>query len=232
MNGSILIIARDNLHLTKKAVASALAQTVPCDVMVIDNCSSDGTIWWLHTKPVVMITTIKQKSLAACWNYGIKAFWKAGENRILVLNNDVEIGPSFYCDLCANGGPFVTGVSVNSKDQIGSSWNINNERPHPDFSAFMISKQVTDKIGWFNEDYFPAYCEDSDYHVRMHRAGIKAVCVDLPFYHAAAQTLKQAGEGEQARIRRGADANRERFRKTYGCLPGSEDYEALFTPHL
>jgi GT2 family glycosyltransferase len=83
-------------------------------------------------------------------------------------------------------------------------------------------------VGWFNESYFPAYCEDSDYHVRMHRADVRAVCVDLPFLHHGAGTIKHAGTGEVARIRRGADRNRERFRQEYGCLPGSEAYQELF----
>jgi GT2 family glycosyltransferase len=101
-------------------------------------------------------------------------------------------------------------------------------QPHPDFSCFLIHKRVTDKVGWFDEEYTPAFCEDCDYHVRMHRAGIRAVCLDLPFLHHGSMTVKNAESGEQARIKRGADQNRERFRQKYGCLPGTKEYEALF----
>ena len=57
-------------------------------------------------------------------------------------------------------------------------------------------------------------------HVWMHQHGISAVCIDLPFYHYAAGTLKAASPGEAERIKRGAGANRERFRAKYGCSAG------------
>ncbi len=130
----------------------------------------------------------------------------------------------------ALGRGFVTCVSVNDPAQAefdALTWS-QHIREHPDFSCFMIHKDVTDKVGWFDEEYYPAYCEDSSYHVRLHRAGIRAVCVDIPFLHHGAGTLKSASAGEVARIRRGADRNRERFRLAYGCLPGSVEYQELF----
>jgi|ERR1700723_196678 len=227
--GSILIVARNSLALTKLAVKSALAQDVPCDVLVIDNDSADGTSYWLRTKPLAYIAYHPQKSLSACWNAGIKAFWSVGASEVLVINNDVEIAPNTYRILSAGEG-FTTGVGVSDREQFKPVPGIllGTSRPHPDFSCFMIRKEVTDKVGWFDESYYPAYCEDSDYHVRMHKAGIEAVCVDLPFYHYAAGTLKNANPAEASAIKHGADANRERFRKQYGCLPGSDAYNKLF----
>jgi GT2 family glycosyltransferase len=232
MNGSILIIARNCLNLTKLAVKSALAQDVPCDVMVIDNASDDGTSQWLRTKPVIDVSLTPQQSLAACWNRGLKAFFDAGATEILVLNNDVEIASDTYRLLSILGGPFVTGVGIGDIEQFKVAHNLlvpGEQRPHPDFSCFMIRPEVFEMVGKFDEDYYPAYCEDCDYHVRMHRAGVNAVCVDLPFYHHASGTLKNASPAEQSRIRRGADNNRERFRKKYGCLPGSVEYQKLFS---
>lgn len=235
MNGAVLIVARNNLSLTKVAVNSALAQDVPVTVLVIDNASEDGTIQWLKSKPhVAVISYTYQRSVAACWNRGIKVLQDCGADEVLVCNNDVKLRPDTYGLLASHGGPFVTCVSVNSPDQLGVPGDRKIEdlkltqRPHPDYSCFMIRNVVTHTIGGFDESYYPAYCEDSDHHVRMHRAGIRAVCIDVPFYHAAAQTVKTADEGEQARIRRGADKNREKFRLKYGCLPGSPAYEGLF----
>src|SRR5690348_14774835 len=96
MNGSILIITRNSLHLTKLAVKSALAQDVPCDVFVIDNCSLDGTRDWLKTKPVAVAHYSVQKSLAFCWNRGLQTFWKIGARQVLVINNDVVLRPDTY----------------------------------------------------------------------------------------------------------------------------------------
>lgn len=229
-----MIVCRNNLALTKLAVRSALAQDHPVEILAVDNCSSDGTSQWLRTKAITTIFPFGQKSLAWCWNSALQALWHAGHDAALVINNDVEIRPEtvryLHTYSTSQQIGFVTCVSVNDPEQAkldALNWSY-HVREHPDFSCFLIRKWVTDRVGWFNESYFPAYCEDSDYHVRMHRAGVRAVCVDLPFLHHGAGTIKHASKGEVARIRRGADANRERFRQEYGCLPGSDAYQELF----
>jgi GT2 family glycosyltransferase len=234
MTGAILIIAKNNCHLTKLAVKSAQAQDHPCDVLVIDNASTDGTSQWLRSKSVASITYSRQLSLAQCWNNGIAAFRAISHSTVLVCNNDIELLPDVYRTLRACDLPFVTCVSVENRAQLGRTGNRNilgllaGKREHPDFSCFMIRKQVTDKVGWFDGAYYPAYAEDSDFHVRMHRAGVTAYCVDLPFLHLGAQTVKTATPEERIKIERGAEANRKRFQAKYGCLPGSAEYYKLF----
>jgi GT2 family glycosyltransferase len=231
-----IIVARNNVALTKKAVKSALANPEMA-VLVVDNFSDDGTWKWLQAYPNNKLYNIhfsKQKSLAACWNAGLQASWSAGAKEALVLNNDVEIRSDTYFCLDSMQEEFITCISVDRQEQVGKPFDRSFEqlfasrRPHPDFSAFMIRQSVTDKVGWFNEDYYPAYVEDCDYHIRMHRAGVYACCVDLPFYHASSQTLKHCSEKERIIIQRGSDANRARFQATYGCLPGTPAYEKLF----
>ncbi len=228
----IVIITRNSLPLTKLAVKSALAQDIPVTVLVLDNDSSDGTRDWMRSKNgIVTCFTPEQWSLARCWNWALRALWRSGCERALVLNNDVEILPCCARYLHAMQREFVTGVSVSEAVQLegapGLEWSYHT-REHPDFSCFMISKECVEKVGWFDELMFPAYCEDSDYHVRMHRKGIRAICVDVPFLHHGASTLKNASIGEQAAIRRGADKNRKRFYAKYNCFPGTPEYEGLF----
>lgn len=230
----VVCVTRNNLHLSKKAIASALAQDVPVEVLVVDNCSADGTPQWLATKSLTTISPPEQWSLAKCWNVALATLWHAGHGAALVINNDVELRPDTARLLNSHGGQFVTCVSVDTRERMGVEDDRRiedlrtTERPHPDFSAFFIRKSVTDRGIWFNEECFPGYAEDSFFHVEMHCAGIRAVCVDLPFLHHGAATVKWCGDGERARIKRGADANRQRFRAKYGCLPGSKEYEALF----
>jgi len=232
--GSILIVSRQNLHLTKKAVASAKAQDIPCDILVVDNASTDGTPQWLATKDITTICLSKQESLSACWNRGLRAFWSIGKKHCLIANNDVEIRRDAYHLLETHGGDFVTCVSVDRPEQLGKWFDREDvdlhatERPHPDHSCFFLRKSVTDRVGFFNESYYPAYGEDSEWHIRCHRAGIRAVCIDVPFLHHGASTLKHADPAEAAIIRRGADANRKRFKAQYGVEIGSPGYYALF----
>ena len=236
--GTVVVVSRNNLHLTRKTVASAHAQDMPVDIILVDNASSDGTVQWAATKDYVsLIAFQEQRSLAACWNYALRQVFKRSSHA-LVVNNDVEIQTWTYRYLNTHGGLFVTCVSVNQKEQLlkvppsdqvtQRPMVMPDERPHPDFSSFMIRKECFERVGPFNESYWPAYAEDSEYHVRMHRAGIRAVCIDLPFLHHGSGTIKHADPAERRRIEKGAQANRERFRREYGCLPGTKEYELLF----
>ncbi len=235
--GTIIFVARNNLQLTKKAVASALGQDIPCDVLVVNNASTDATGDWLKTQNINSYQPLEQLSLAACWNQALKLAWgPLGRTHALVCNNDVELRPDSYRKLQGYSAgmqkEFVTCVSVDTPEQVKFKEPLldysRHVRPHPDFSCFLITKRCTEVVGWFDERYYPAYCEDSDYHVRMHRTGIEAVCIDLPFLHHGASTVKHADPAERALIQRGADMNRLRFRAEYGCLPGTPEYEALF----
>lgn len=232
----IVIVARNCIALTKKAVKSALDQNVPVDVLVIDNASTDGTAQWLATRPVATMHTGEQWALAKCWNVALKSLWKLGYDRALVLNNDLKIHPSTVRTLDSMGLPFVTCVSVNTEEQfVEGTANIPSReellagaRPHPDYSCWLMRREVTDAGCWFNEECYPAYCEDSFHHKKMHDASIDAMCVSLPFLHYGASTLKDSNPAEARKIREGADRNRLLFKKAYGCLPGGPGYEELF----
>jgi GT2 family glycosyltransferase len=232
--GLVIIIAFNNAHLTKHAVRTALSQDMPVDVLVVNNHSLDGTADWLKTKQVATVTFSSQISLAACWNRALKLAWIVGFEHALVLNNDVEVRPDTYRLLLAHGGPFVTCVSVDDPARLGAAGDRTIEelrpkaREHPDYSAFLIRKQVMEKVGWFNEAYLGGYGEDAEFHVRCHRKGVKSVCIDVPFLHHGAATVKSASPGEAARIRRNADTNRERFKREYGAEIGSKEYYELF----
>ena len=62
----------------------------------------------------------------------------------------------------------------------------------------------------------------------MHRAGIEAICLDLPFYHIGAGTLKNASPEEQKKTQDQAGRNRAYFKRQVGVEIGSPEYYALF----
>jgi len=117
----ILIVTRNGLGLTRRTIRTALDQEHPSSILVVDNHSSDGTVSWLMAQDRISYVALnEQVSLAACWNRGLRTFWKSGFDSVLVLNNDVEIRQDTLGLLLAHSGEFVTAVSVDSPDRLGA----------------------------------------------------------------------------------------------------------------
>lgn len=229
----ILVPLRNGLALTRAAHKTFLTQDVEggVDLLYIDNNSSDGTAQFLAATGARVATNRIGKSVAASWNQGLSWFFGRSESHVLVVNNDVELLPQTYRCLVESGHLFVTAVGSADRMKLQTCNPVPDPamiRPHPDFSCFLMRREVWERVGPFNEAYVGAYGEDSEYHLRMHRAGIRAVAIELPFYHVACGTLKNATEAEAARIAAKADANRARFMQQYGVAVGSAEYYALF----
>ncbi len=241
MSNWIITLTRNNLALTRAAIESFKKQDIDggVKVLVVDNDSSDSTRAWLATqRDIYTIMNTPQKGVASAWNQALKWVFKESEYA-LVANNDVVLRPDSYRWLVGDGGGFVTCVGSNESYKIEPDYRdaagglyyfppTQAKRPHPDFSCFLIRRDVYERVGPFDEAYLGAYCEDSDYHIRMHRAGVKAECLDLPFHHIGAATINNASGKERMRISKQADANRALFKRTYGFEVGSADYYAAF----
>lgn len=236
-NNPVLMLCHNALELTKAAVASVLEQDVPVTLFVVDNHSTDGTAEWLETQPVIVNRFKPALGVSAGWNHGLNNIFRRRDPRIqipgfnadhcLVVNNDVVLRPDTYRELLADGGPFVTGVGVDTIEAIGGEfWK--SSRPHPDFSCWLIRREAWEKVGCFDERMH-LYASDADYHVQLHLAGISAYTIGLPFYHYASGTLKSAHPAERARIEAQADKDRDAFEQKWGCRIGTPEYCRMFT---
>jgi hypothetical protein len=227
----IAVIAFGNCHLTKAALASFLAQDIPVNVLIINNASSDGTAPWMATltdERIMQVHFSAQRSVAACWNFAMRTL--DGESHVLIANNDVVLRPETYRLLLEDGGPFVTAVGVGSMEQMTeATLEPQNKRPNPDFSCFLLSRSVWN-VHKFDERYLGGFAEDAAYHATLHKHGIAAHCIGVPFYHVGSASVKYAEPERQKAIMEQADRNRELFLKEWGVAIGTPEYDTLFTP--
>lgn len=226
---AVLMLVRNALELTKRAVGSVVTQDIPVTLYVVDNDSAEETSRWLHNmSDLVKVWHCRpQHGVSKGWNFGLRyLFDVADAEHVLVVNNDVELRQDCYRALIADGGDFVTAVSVGSPEQLAWDGQI-RRRPHPDFSCFLVRRRVWDVVGQFDES-MPLYASDADYHLRMHKKGIEAYTIGVPFYHYASGTLKSASSEERVEINRQADKDRDRFEQKWKVKVGSEEYYRLF----
>lgn len=229
------------LDLTKDAIESI--QT-PSTIIVIDNASTDDTRQWcemmnnqkmLFGKTLKYVRNDQAKGVAASWNQGIKIAFEDPECQyVSVLNNDIILHPKTLPHLMEfmdkTGYLMVTGDNIKDRMSVDvlrsmelpvpftdyDCWDIDSWRAEgPDFSCFMINRETIRVIGWFDENFIGAYCEDQDYHARCAMArqhvhdhndqGIEERRVHFkrlstaPYYHYASQTIMR-NQAQRAEI--------------------------------
>ncbi|MGL5808184.1 MAG: glycosyltransferase family 2 protein [Xenococcaceae cyanobacterium] len=92
MSFSVVITTYNRLSLLKRAIDSALNQTIDCEVVVVDDCSSDGTEEYVKKLSDRVVYHRNQTNLghSESVNAGIKA---ASGNWIKLLDDDDYLAP-------------------------------------------------------------------------------------------------------------------------------------------
>ncbi len=223
----IICPVRNCLELTQIAVKSFLSQDIgDVQVILVDNDSTDGTGPWARAQENVFhVACSPSIGVSKAWNLGLKyVFETMKEPYALVSNNDVMLRDDFYRMLIEHGGGFVSGMTVEKESELQGIAQVSK---HPDFSCFLIRREVWGKVGGFNEEMV-LYASDNDYHIRMNRKGVQALNLGIPFLHFRSSTLKALAPEEADKVRKQADADREVFKGLYGCMPWEPEYDGLF----
>jgi GT2 family glycosyltransferase len=236
MDNWVIIPCHNNSALLLEGLKSIMGQDIEVKIFAINNGSKDNVAQVLMGLGLehIVVNAYPQYGVGGAWNYGLEYLFSCGAARVLVVNQDIELRPDTYRTLIEQDRDFVTCVSTGDRTISSPDPHmprIRPTRPHPDFSCFLIRKDAYGVIGPFDEAFYPAWFEDNDYHIRAARAGVELVCIDLPFYHYAAATMKTATDWDAAHYYGPAFlASKERFRSKWGCLPGTKLYEEMCNP--
>ena len=227
----VLVLSHNNRTLTERCIASIQHQDIPTWIYLIDNDSSDQTYEWSKTVGnIVPVQFQPQIGVSRGWNHGLKTLFEAEEvEHVLVVGNDVVLAPWTYRELLSYNVPFVSGVAVESMDQIATLPERGELISHPDFSCFLIKREVWETVGTFDENLW-GWCSDCDLHVRAHRMGIPFYKANVPFYHIRSRTIELAPPKEKRQLEMQADADRLEFERKWKVAVGSPRYADLFAP--
>ncbi|EDY38979.1 hypothetical protein CPCC7001_1858 [Cyanobium sp. PCC 7001] len=111
--------------------------------------------------------------VAASWNLILTSFPEAAT--ALLANNDVQFAPG------------VLGAALERIDPGRAQFLPLLPAPHA-FTAFLLTPLCWDRLGLFDANFHPAYCEDLDYRDRLQAsAGVEQL--DGAFAHAAMAAL-------------------------------------------
>ncbi|MFM7314309.1 MAG: hypothetical protein ACKO0M_14300 [Cyanobium sp.] len=133
--------------------------------------------------------------VAAAWNLILRSFPEA--SLALIVNHDIRLAP----------GVLSAALKTIDTDRAQFLPLLPGERA---FSAFLLTALAWDRVGLFDERFYPAYCEDLDYRDRL-LACQELDRLDGGFAHAS---MLACNPSESATLRRDptlADQNRRSF---------------------
>lgn len=121
------------------------------------------------------------------WNLIIKCYMNSPY--WVIVNDDVAFGPGFLKEMAetAENDPSIGLIHGHSGDFNVGSWDL-----------FLIRDHIIQQFGLFDENLYPAYCEDADYLMRfMHRPIKKVTSLNKPYYHGLGDKDNYYSEGSQ-----------------------------------
>jgi len=146
----------------------------PVDTFVIINNNGKGDL----DEELNLLQKIKHKyvkNIKVChlpanigcsgaWNLIIKCFMMSPY--WIIVNDDVAFDKGFLKEMVetAKSNPDVGVIHGNSGDFDVGSWDL-----------FLIKDSVIEELGLFDENLYPAYCEDADYIMRMINTSAKKI---------------------------------------------------------
>lgn len=201
MRAAVVIPTLNGCGVLSEALASIESQTVPVEVVVVDNASNDGTVEMLRTRfpQVTVIRNTRNEGFGRAVNRGVAA--AAEPDAIILVNNDAVCPPDFAERMLAPfydpGVGMVAGVLLQASapelvDTAGieldctlRSWDMLWNRPvdelesaappvGPCGGAAAYRTEPFRHFGGFDESLF-AYWEDVDLALRFRLAGWRCV---------------------------------------------------------
>lgn len=216
-----------------------MTRKIVVTVPVVNNFDGVRDLMKSITDPVFNVIVIpnwtKNIGVSKGWNRGIASAIVAGATHIFVANDDIVLSPgalSVLADRLDRGDECVLATGRNT-------WQANlsqaecldrkgdNEGENPDYSCFMITPRYLETVGWFDENFTPAYFEDNDSHYRINLSGHKAFNVGMAtIWHPGSVSRKigSIAEVTHDNFRK----NREYYVRKWGGIPGQEKFAFPF----
>jgi GT2 family glycosyltransferase len=201
----------NRFDLLVRCIDSALASRVAPDVIyVVDNSGHQYPAKWQdrYAGRVLVHVAPSNYGVAKSWNILISI--APGED-IILSNDDIAFAPDTIQLLLAE-------AERNRRAGIVSA--IEGQR----FALFWLNRTAYEEVGPFDEQFYPAYFEDNDYHRRLTLAHWESPIAFSAVAHETSATYKAKDQAAQSQHHQDFRRCRELYIRKWGGLPGEEIY--------
>lgn len=179
-------------------------------VVVIDNSDGDAIAEVCGSRPVTYLPMSANLGVAASWNLVIRThpqdlWW-------CIANADTVLATGDLDRLALE------------MDKPGPRWVGMNG----DWRVFGISAECVDRVGFFDENFHPCYCEDADYEYRCTLAGVPWYTIAGGATHEGSAAIRSDARYADGNAR-SYPANRAYYEQKWGGpLRGGERFTTPF----
>lgn len=147
------------------------------------------------------------------WNKFIKEAKRDGYDAVIIANDDIRL----------NTGALSRFVEAMEENQFVYF----SEQSAFGFFGFHLS--LIEAVGYFDENFWPAYFEDNDYFYRMQLADVVVRAVSPPsYFHAGSATIGAFGAERKLMHFHNFQKNKQYYMKKWGGMPHEERYTRPF----
>jgi GT2 family glycosyltransferase len=160
---------------------------VPAEILIVNNNTTErhfgpGLAALAAAHSLRVVEPGRNLGVAASWNLILRTAADSGHDVAFIGSNDTLLKPGTLAAVWER-------IEDSSPDELiwhAHSWNF-----------FAVHTGVVSRVGWFDENFYPAYKEDQDYSYRCRLAGVKRVGLFLPRLepeHLGSQTIRSDPE--------------------------------------
>jgi GT2 family glycosyltransferase len=207
--------------LTHLLVASAERGTrKPDQYFVVDNGGGlDAVAYGLPTEKTTIYKPGRNLGVSASWNHAIRERLPSDDDGYLIMACD-------DMDLYANTVEALV-AAADAHPEVGFFYPEHNA--HTMFGVYLQRRWCWDKIGPYDERFWPAYFEDNDYCYRLKLAGVPLMTVPgCGNNHVGSATMATYNEDEMREHHARFDGCRNYYIQKWGGPPHGERFSTPF----
>lgn len=159
MTIGIVIPTVSSVSTLDTAVRSVLNQEYETEILLVQNgdAVSEKCAEWEKLDNVFVHRPYFNLGCSASWNVGCEFMFDRGHDKTFLMNDDFELLDT----------DILTKIDKAYEDFSEAHYHLWG------FSAVSVSEDLYEKVGGFDEGFWPAYYEDNDYYYRSVNLGIR-----------------------------------------------------------
>lgn len=175
----------ENIRECIDSILLSNANTYDLDILMFNNSDRKDIIGICKElafsyEEIRLIDYRTNRGCSVCWNDAIEHVFVHEQNKyaaLIILNDDIKFNNSSFLD-------FVKSVTSNPDCVVVKGAG---------YSVFGYTRFAYEKIGYFDENIYPAYFEDSDFSARLQKSDLKEIDLDADISHVGSSSIPSNG---------------------------------------